>query len=87
MANSITGNPWTIDTAGVITTSAVFIKNLLWTNATDGDTLVILDNAGRDIIRAKYLAAGDNNFGEFRWVQGFNVTTIGSGEVTVVIHK
>jgi len=85
MANNITGNPWTIDTPGVISTAGVHIKNILWLNG--AGTLVIVDNAGRDIVRDAWAATQDHNYGEFKWVQGMNVTTIGGGEVVVVIHK
>lgn len=87
MANSITGNPWKLDTVGVITTAMVHVKNLVWSAATDGATLVLVDNAGRDVVRATYSVNGTNNFGEFKWVSGLNLTTISSGELLVVVHK
>lgn len=88
MANNITGNPWSLDTVGVITTSGVHIKNLVWANGTtDGDALLIQDNAGRDIIRAKWQTEGDNNFGVFNWVQGLNLVTLVSGKVFINVHK
>lgn len=85
MANSITGNPWALDTAGTISTAAVHIKNIVWLNG--AGTLVITDNAGRDIIRDAWASTQDHNYGEFKWVQGFHLITIGGGEVFVVIHK
>lgn len=85
MANSITGNPWKLDTVGVITTSGVFVKNILWLNGLG--TLVIVDNAGRDVIRDAWSATQDHNYGGLQWVEGMNLTTIGGGEVIVVVHK
>lgn len=85
MANSLTGNPWKIDTAGVISTAGVHAKNIMWLGGTG--SLVIVDNAGRDIVRDTWSATQDHNYGEFKWVQGMNVTTIGGGEVIVVVHK
>lgn len=85
MANSLTGNPWKIDTAGVISTAGVHAKNIIWLGGTG--SLVIVDNAGRDIVRDTWASSQDHNYGEFKWVQGMNVTTIGGGEVIVVVHK
>lgn len=87
MANVITGNPWKLDTPGVIANWMVHIKNLVWVNATDGATVVLVDNAGRDVLRATFTAAGDNNFGEFKWVEGLNLTTLTAGELLLIIHK
>jgi hypothetical protein len=85
MANVITGNPWKLDTVAVVTTAAVLAKNIIWLNG--AGSLVIVDNAGRDVIRDVWSATQDHNYGEFRWVQGLNITTIGGGEVFVVVHK
>ncbi len=87
MANDITGNPWKLDTPGVITTSGVHIKNLIWTNGATGNTCVLLDNAGRDVARATYTAQGTVVFFEMKWVQGLNLTTLTGGELLLVVHK
>jgi hypothetical protein len=87
VANIISGNPWSITVPGVISTSGVHVKNLIWVNGSAANTVVIVDNAGRDIIRDLWSASTDHNYGEFKWVQGFNVTTLGGGELIVVIHK
>jgi len=85
MANDITGNPWKLDSTGVVATSQVFIRNIMWLNGTG--SLVIVDSAGRDIIRDAWTAENEHNYGPMQWVEGMNVTTIGGGEVLVVIHK
>ena len=90
MANDITGNPWSIDTAGFAYTNPVFIKNLVWQNFTANgtDRLTIIDNAGRIIVNSLSNTTKDvMNFGEFKWVSGFHVSVIGSGVVTVVVQK
>ena len=87
MANDITGNPWKLDTPGLIANWQVHIKNLVWVNATTGETVLLQDMAGRDVLRAIFNDAGDNNFGEFKWVEGLNLVTIGGGELLLVIHK
>lgn len=85
MANVITGNPWKLDSTGVISTAQTFIRNIMWLSGTG--SLVIVDNAGRDIIRDTWTGETEHNYGPFQWVSGMNVTTIGGGEVIVVIHK
>lgn len=88
MPNNITGNPWFIDTVGFQYKDLVYIKNLLWNEPTAGATLVILDNQGRTIINTTANAADPAIvLGEFRWVQGFNLVTMSSGNLSVVIHK
>lgn len=87
MANDITGNPWKLDTAGKIANWQVHIKNLVWVNATTGDAVLLQDSAGRDVLRAIYNEQGDNNFGEFKWVEGLDLVSIGGGELLLIIHK
>lgn len=87
MANNITGNPWRLDTAGTIANWEVHIKNLVWVNGTTGNTVLLQDNAGRDVLRATYNEAGNNNFGEFKWVAGLVLVTITGGELLLIIHK
>ncbi len=87
MANNYSGNPWTITAAGVTLTSKVRIKNLNWTNAAVGNTLLIQDNSGRDIVNDTWAAGSDHNYGELGWVAGFHVVTITGGEVSVTVGK
>jgi hypothetical protein len=88
MANNITGNPWSLDTTGNIFSAGVYVKNLIWANgAADGDALLIQDSLGRDIIRDKWKSEGDNIYGVYAWVQGFNLVTLASGKVFVVVHQ
>jgi hypothetical protein len=87
MANDITGNPWNLNTPGPIINSMVHIKNLMWVDAIEGDTVVLVDNAGRDVLRATFHAEGNNNFGEFKWVPGLVLTSISGGQLLVVPHK
>ena len=90
MANDISANPWYLDT---VMASPYFqgvrIGNIIWNDAvTIGDQLIIKDRNGKVIVSAKcnqpnYPMA----FGGFGWVEGLQLTTIGSGNVTVVISK
>jgi hypothetical protein len=87
MANDITGNPWRLDTPGPIINSMVHIKNLIWTDGVEADTVVLVDSAGRDVLRAIFAGEGNNNFGEFKWVSGLVLTSISGGQLLVFIHK
>jgi hypothetical protein len=88
MANDITGNPWYIDTAAEVFKQRVYVKNIIWNKPTAGTALIILDNQGRTIINT---VANANDpmfdFGYIGWIEGFNVATLASGALTVVISK
>ena len=49
MSNVLTGNPWVIDTAAVITTGPVTVLGGEWQEPTAADDLTILDNSGNTI--------------------------------------
>ena len=88
MANNLTTNPWTIDTVmAAAYPSYVRIRDLTWDEqAASGDQLVIVDQHGKLIIDTK--ASGANvyqRWGNLGWVNGFQVTTLGSGKVTIAI--
>ncbi len=85
MANVVSGNPWTLTTAGVIANWKIKVKNLIWTNGAAGNILIIQDNAGRDIIRDTWNATQDHNYGELAYVAGFHLVQLDGGELTVVI--
>lgn len=88
MANNITGNPWFIDTTGIIWHGNVYVKTIVWNRPTAGDALKIVDDAGRTILDT---VANTNDpmfdFGTMSWVGGFNVVTLASGVLTVFINK
>lgn len=90
MANDITANPWYLDT--VMATpyfNGVRIGNLVWNDAvTVGDILLIKDRNGKIIVSAKCNQANyPMSFGGFGWVEGFQLITLGSGNISVVISK
>lgn len=72
---------------GVVTTSTLQIIDIEWTGSGNiGDSLVIVDNNGRDIWRAT--AGGPSyalskSYGRPVPYLGVNVTTLTSGKVTV----
>ena len=88
MANSTTGNPWVLDTAGVITTSAMGVKRMVWTPEADSDDIDITDNAGNTLWALKAIAADANQGIEYERVfegsvNGINLVTIDSGTLYV----
>lgn len=90
MANNITGNPWYLDTVGFTYKDLVYIRNIVWDSVPTGgtDVLLILDNQGRTILNANNTNSSPQmTFGPFQWVQGFNLVTLGGGNLSVIIHK
>ena len=64
------------------------LDNVIWANyTTAGDTLLIQDINGKDIIRAVVPATVTPywSFGNFEWVRGLVLVTITHGEVTIAI--
>lgn len=88
MANNISANPWYIDTVGVIWHGKVYIKEFIWNKPTAGSALIILDDNGNTILNT---VANANDpmfaFGTLSWVNGINVTTLGSGTLSFFITK
>ena len=92
MANSLTLNPWVVDTpaAGAISTDYADVRSIQWVapSAAAGNEAVVQDQSGRVIWRR--VAAGTNtNFDtEFhgRWgrrVNGLLVPTLASGTLYI----
>ena len=88
MANNITGNPWFVDTPGVIWHGNVYLKEIVWNKPTAGSALKIVDDAGRTILDTVANASDPmQDFGTMSWVSGFNVVTLATGVLTVFINK
>lgn len=90
MANNIGANPWYLDTpsATPVWTGKVYIKELIWNKPAAGATLVILDQNGNTILNTVANTADPMfAFGTLSWVNGFVVTTLSSGTLSVFITK
>ena len=90
MANNISANPWTVDTAStaLVWAGRIYIKELIWNKATAGTALVIKDQNGNVIIDTVANAADPMfAFGTLGWVNGMAVTTLASGTLSVFINK
>jgi hypothetical protein len=90
MANSLGTNPWVVDTVMATAYKAqVKISNVVWSEqAAAGDQLVIKDQNGNVIIDIKCNTANTyETLGSLGWVNGFQVTTIGSGKLYVYHFK
>jgi len=93
MANDFSGNPWIIDTVmPAVYPHAVFIKELVWTEAGDAagsDSLVIKRKNGSIIVDTKNSGVDVyQRFGQIGHVEGFQVTTLAGaapGKVHVFI--
>ena len=87
MANDLTANPWYIDTTGFIWQGRVYINDLIWSNATPGDALVITDINGNFIVNTVANAGTETfYFGKMGWVTGLVVVTL-TGNLSVFINK
>ena len=99
MGNVSTGNPWLLDTAGVIKTrdNVVKVKKMVFYAAAAGDDVDVADAGGNTVFMAKAAAAGTGyedyagvtiDFAPPLVMNGFTVTTIdgaGSGELWVYL--
>ena len=89
MANNLTGNPWVIDTAAVITTGPVRVVSAEWQEPTAGNDLTILDNSGNTIYDDNAIAGGSGIRLEVKIADtlfnGFNVSVIDGGTLYVYI--
>jgi hypothetical protein len=86
MANSITGNPWYIDSTGTLITQRFKLDGGIWNDAASGDLLVLTDNTGRIVLSAKFPTNLEPvTIPKVGWVNGLICTTIGGGNVTIYV--
>jgi hypothetical protein len=87
IANSISANPWRIDTLPFSYPYRVKIDTANWTDQTSlGDAIVFTDINGNTIIDSKAQAPNyQQNFNTIRWVEGLVGVTLDSGVLTVAI--
>ena len=93
MANNITGNPWSLDTAAAVTTETMRVKRSRWVApaAAGADELIIHDSAGRVVHKA---VASGANFQDDQLVEtsgpddwkGVTVNTIDSGTAFIYYY-
>ena len=91
MANSTTGNPWVLDTAGSIATVPTKVLRMVWTPTTDGDDLLVVDNSGGTVWSLKAIAADTNEGIEYTKeldcsINGITLTTIDNGTLYVYVN-
>ena len=88
MANDLTGNPWVIDTIGVLTTSPTFVERVAWKNAsTQGHTTKIVDSRG-DTVFEHFAPGAVTNVSEpiMHIYDGLEVTTLQSGKLYILVR-
>lgn len=90
MANVFGTNPWVVDT--VMATAykgQVRISNIIWSEqAAVGDQLQVKDSNGNVILDIKCNSSNTYEaLGSLGWVNGFQVTIIGSGKLYVYHFK
>lgn len=88
MANDLSRNPWSLDTAAVITTDKVRVKSLRWytKSATAGDDISVEDAHGEKIWES---VADGSNYVEAQLIEedfeGFELAVIDSGVLYVMV--
>jgi len=89
MANLITHPTWKLDTAGVITTTPVFVIKIIWQPGAASASLVIKDSLGVIEIEKQSIAAWpidehEIDFpGNGKRFNGFNLHTMTNGNLLV----
>jgi hypothetical protein len=85
MANDLTGNPLSVDTAAVITTKTVEIIKMTWKGATATNALSVTDNSGH----ALWSMIASTAFHDLQLdglvAAGINVVTIASGTLYIYL--
>lgn len=87
MANDITSNPWTINTAPFTSSTILKVKiaNLNITDATAGDHVVVQDLNGKTVVDFTANASElDYRIGALGWVNGIVIASGGLGTSAVV---
>ena len=89
MANNLTGNPWSADTAAVLTTRPIYIERIVWESpTTNGHTIDLTDNAGHKVFSMAIATGGAGTRLEREvesTVPGLNLVTIQSGTVYIYV--
>jgi hypothetical protein len=90
MANNLKGNPWTVDTAAVLTTNNVLVKRMVWRPTTTGDDIDVVTNDGSSLWSFKCVAASSNGEIDYNLevdgvVNGINVVTIDHGTLYIYL--
>lgn len=87
MANSLTSNPWVIDTPGaaVLFTTNVLVSHIEFAlYSTQGDQVLVKDRFGKVIWAASGAAdLQEVRSGNIGWIYGLAVSTLDSGMVRI----
>lgn len=87
MANTISTNPWRIDTLPFSYPYRTKLTGVQWTDQTSaGDHLVVTDTNGNTIIDSRAQTPNyQQSFLNILWVDGFVVTVLDSGVLSVAV--
>ena len=85
MANNISGNPWYLDTTGIIFKMRFKFDGGTWNAAAASAVLLMVDNTGRIVFSAIFPTdLTPVQIPKMGWVNGLTVTTI-TGNVTIFV--
>ena len=89
MANSLTTNPWVIDTPGaaILFAGDVYLDHLEWTAYVAGASVVVQDRFGKTVWNPAPAADLEEvRTGKMDKIHGIAVTTLTSGQVRAYIR-
>jgi hypothetical protein len=90
MANNLTGNPLSVDTAAVIYTKPVYVIRMVWESpTTSGHAIDVTDNAGHKVWATTAIAGGTGITYEREIgcsCSGLTIATIESGTLYIYIQ-
>ena len=90
MANDLTGNPYICDTTGTVLSTPARVKKFVYTPTTDGDDLVVQDNAGNNVWKFKAIGAATDQSIFYENVidgpvNGISINTIDNGTLYIYL--
>ena len=86
MANNISGNPWNLDTPGVLFKQRFKFDGGTWNAATANATMELVDNTGRVVFNAVFPTdLTPVQIPKMGWVNGLTLLTLSSGNISIFV--
>jgi hypothetical protein len=86
MANSVTGNPWRVDTPAVLWTQRFKFDGGTWNAAAASATMTLVDNTGRIVFQAVFPTdLTPVQIPRMGWINGLTCTVLSSGNISIFV--
>lgn len=92
MANVMTGNVWTIDTAASLRTNPLYVHKMWWTPTAAGNDIDVQDAGANSVWAYKAIAGATDQTITYEWpgepgiLNGINVATLDAGTLYIQIN-